>query len=340
MTTTTAQPNDEKRVWLHFPQVLGSGCEGVLVLLASEKPLRALLVDGSQDQLQHLQRWSDYSRRPGETRLEITWIISHFHSDHYEHGLKLLRDPSTSSTTQHIQDHVVRIFCPAALDPAPAFADQAAAAMKEAGPKFAMMAQAARKQDGSVPRVEIVPLGQASRTYQGRHVEIEVHGGPYRNQTRSGNTRSLIVVGVAHAHFDTNPVPFAFVLPGDATSKTWTQLQALLDEHAGLAAKLPIAVLKLAHHGAANCNPEWILKRLFGSDSTLRPQQLAVRVRNRTTMPSNAAGLENSLQKIGLSTHDTRDKGELWVALQQGKPLTSALKRTDPALGLPPFFQL
>ena len=336
MTTMTARRNDEGRIWLHFPDVPGAGCEGVLVLLASRNRLRALLVDGSADQIGHLQNWSLQSRDPGALPLEITWVISHYHRDHYRDGHALLREPTTSSKTPHIEDHVVDIFCPAALSPPSSFADEAATAFKELGPRLDKIRQAALK---DVPRVDVVPLGRMLPIFKERDFEIEVHGGPRRGEPRSPNSRSLIVMGFAHDHFDTNDVPFTFILPGDAEPTTWKQLEALIDEHEGLAAKLPIAILKLAHHGATDCNPESVLQRLFGTNNGLRSQQLAVRIFNRSTRSNNAAGLESTLSKMSVSLHDTRDHGELWVSLRQGGPLIKTTSCKDPKLGLPAAFQ-
>ena len=148
--------------------------------------------------------------------------------------------------------------------------------------------------------------------------------------------RSLIVMGFLQ-NAGTN---HTFLLPGDAEPQTWDQFTSLLDNHTNLNKKLPIAILKLAHHGAENCNPEMVLQRLFAPNTATGSAPMAVRILNRPSSkpPSNASGLETTLQKLKIPVHDTRQDGELWVALRRGASLTKAATRSDAALGLPQFF--
>jgi hypothetical protein len=335
----TAQLNDEGRVWLHFPEVPTKGREGVLVLLTSSKRHLALVIDGSRDQIEHLERWSRQSRGPGAQPIEITWIISHFHYDHYRDGLRLLRGPNEMLMPTHVEDDVRRIYFPEPETAASAFPAQAQVALNEAGFRLNKIYQSALRANSRKLRIRCVPLGEMLNVYDEARIRVDVHGGPLRDLPNSDNARSLIVMGLAQNIGETNGIPFSFILPGDAEVRTWAEFEEMIDTKPNLKLKLPIALLKLAHHGAANCNPEATLKRLFGNDTGNRARQLAVRVRNAPKDPDGATKLENMLKSIGVPTHDTRTDKELWVALRQGLPLVSSNSRAEPALGLPVDFQ-
>lgn len=338
MSSTQVKPNHDGHVWLHFPDVQSKGCEGVLVMRASSKRYRVLLVDGSADQVQLLHKWSAASRNDKTIQLEIVWVISHFHADHYGEGYKLVRDPKISAKHPHVEDHVRKVYFPEALGVPPSFPEQAAASLKEAGARLQNIYRAALNQNGTLPKCRCVPLDEFLSIYDDE-VRIDVHGGPDRSRPRGPNTRSLIVMGVLQNHDANQDNPFTFVLPGDAEPRTWEQFEGMLDEHSNLNAKLPIAILKLAHHGAENCNPEKVLQRLFGPHPRRRANQVAVRVRNAPKSPKGAPSLATTLQKLKIPVHDTRQDGELWVALRRGASLTKAAKRSEAALGLPAFFQ-
>ncbi len=329
--TTPVKPNHDGNVWIHFPQIAGTGCEGVLILYALPRCYRVVLVDGSADQVQLLQAWSAASRKGGTVHLEIVWVISHFHRDHYGEGCKLMSNP-------HIGNDLQEIFFPEALGVAPSFPDQEATSLKEAGPRLQEIYKAALRKDGMLPRCYTVPLGRILPIDDDYHVRVDVHGGPDRSHPRGLNTRSLIVMGFLQNGANQDN-PFTFVLPGDAEPRTWDQFASILDKNSNLNAKLPIAILKLAHHGAENCNPEKVLQRLFAPNAVPGSTPMAVRILNRSRSPSNATGLETTLQKLKIPVHDTRQDGELWVALRRGASLTKAAKRSDAALGLPMFFQ-
>jgi len=321
-------------MWLHFSAIPEKGAEGVMIFHRDDRVDRVLLVDGSADQVDQIQRWSaQRSKSSDGRRLELTWVASHYHHDHVSEGHKLIGGDA--------EKHLYAVWVPQGNHSR--FPDDKEEELRDLGPKLAKWHKQALVDDSKPPYVRTPELGDLGTIWNFGSIRVEVFGGPYRSKwpKRSAmNARSLIVIGSAlRWRADIDP-PFSFVLPGDAGPPTWSALEEVLDRQTNITQSLPVALLKLSHHGSGNSNPPSALERLFGDTSYRhRAHQRAVRVLNAPVPPAASSQLQGLLDIMGIKIHDTRSEGELWVRVRCGEPMVLANDKNDVALGLPACFR-